>query len=101
MKVGKRGEMNLDTETRVGEMTLPPGRYTLQHRVDGSDHFVRFLRVGTPSGGAPQGPAEEIQCRLEPMEAKASGTKIYKTTEAGVTRVTKIIVGGENVAHLF
>lgn len=101
LKVGKRGEMMLDTETRVGELTLQPGRYTLQHRVEGSDHFVRFLRVSTPSGGTPQDSPEEIRCRLEPMDAKAQGTKIYKTAEGGVVRVSKIIVGGENVAHVF
>lgn len=101
LKVGKRGEMILDTETRVGDMTLQPGRYTFQHRVEGEDHFVRFLRVSKPGGGVPQNSPEEIRCRLEPMDAKAQGTKIYKMTEDGVVRVSKIIVGGENVAHLF
>ena len=35
MKVGKTGEVTFDKETKVGDVTLKPGRYKFQHRVEG------------------------------------------------------------------
>jgi hypothetical protein len=42
-----------------------------------------------------------MKCRIEPLSKTASETRIYTSSEGGVNRVTKVVVGGENVAHLF
>ena len=107
VKVGKKGQMKFDKETRIGDVVLKPGLYTFQHRVDGEDHFVHFTQVTEPSyssktgGGVPKAHPGEVKCRLEPLQAKAPHTEVHTAPEGGVVRITKIIVGGENVAHIF
>ncbi|MBI3697716.1 MAG: hypothetical protein HY238_23150 [Acidobacteria bacterium] len=95
MKVGKKGGVHFAAETKVGDLTLKPGRYTMQHRVDGPDHFIHLteLRGGKPAG--------EVKCRLEPLKAKVSRTTMYAQKEDGTYRLTRVEVAGENVAHLF
>lgn len=108
MKVGKTGEVTFDKETKVGDMTLKPGRYKFNHRVEGSDHFVHFTEwakpipnAGITAPNAPKGHPGEVQCRLEELSKKVSQTTIYTTAEGNAERVTKVEVAGENVAHLF
>lgn len=107
MKVGKKGEMKFDKETQIGDVVLKPGLYTFQHRVEGEDHFVHFTQVTEPSyytksgGGVPKAHPGEIKCRLEPLPKKTSRTEVHTANQGGIVRITKIIVGGENVAHVF
>ena len=104
LKVGKRGHITFDTETKVGDQTLPAGRYLLQHRVEGGDHFVHFQSVS--QGAVPGGPRgakatksahHDTKCKMEPLGKKASRTAVY--TRKG--QLTRIEIKGENVAHLF
>jgi hypothetical protein len=102
LKVGKKGVLTLRTDTKVGSVVLEPGRYRFQHRTEGLDHFVRFTRLkdATPYDPFPtrtRGEVEDASCRLEPLNAKARRTAI--TTAGG--NITRIVVRGENVAHLF
>lgn len=105
LKVGKTGEVTFDKETKVGDLTLKPGRYRFQHRVEGDDHFVHFteftkgIRAG--ESGAPKAHPGEVKCRIEPLSKKVSQTTIYSVDEGATKRVTKVEVGGENVAHVF
>ncbi len=94
IKVGKKGDVEIRVETLVGELRLKPGHYQFQHRAEGPDHFVLFKEVtkGTPY---------EVKCRLETLDRKASTTTIHLGEEGGSPRVTKVVVRGENVAHLF
>jgi len=108
LKVGKQGEMTFDTETVVGGLTLKPGRYRFQHRIEGSDHFVHFTEVTKErpsswgvSGGIPKAHPGELKCNLETLPSKASRTEVHTVQEGGIKRITKIVVKGENVAHLF
>lgn len=111
LKVGKKDDVKFSVETLVGEMRLAPGRYQLQHRVDGSDHFVHFTELTKgygPSGqggGAAKAHPGEVKCQLEPLEKKASRTEIHTRKEGGkegeTERVTKVLISGENVAHVF
>ncbi len=94
IKVGKKGDISISNETRAGDLVLKPGRYLIQHRVDGSDHSIHFVR---PSGTE----VGEVKCRLEPLEKKARFTKVYNMKEDGGYRITRVEVTGENVAHLF
>ena len=111
LKVGKKGDVEFRVQTVVGEMKFKAGRYLLQHRVDGDAHFVHFTEI---SKGRPQGHARvgygrdaplahpgEVQCRLEPLDEKVSTTAIYAVQEGEASRVTKVFIRGENVAHVF
>ncbi len=107
LKVGKKGDVTFAKETKVGDLTLKPGRYTFQHRVEGDDHFVHFTEVTKGSaysgagGGVPKAHPGEVKCKLEPLSKKVESTTLYYDTEGGVNRLIKVEVAGENVAHLF
>jgi hypothetical protein len=108
VKVGKTGEVSFTTETKVGDLTLKPGRYKFDHRVSGADHFVHFTEwskqyehgpiVDVTSPIAHPG---EVKCRVEMLTKTISDTTIYTTAEGKAARVTRVEVAGENVAHLF
>lgn len=107
VKVGKTGEVMFTTEIRIGDVTLVPGHYRLEHHTEGSDHFVQFTLMkgihnpnepGRPTGFAEAG---KIKCRLEPLNQKVRQTTVYSREEDGRRRVARILVAGENVAHLF
>jgi len=106
LKVGKTGEVDFATETKVGSLTLKPGKYQFQHRVEGSDHFVHFTQVTkvNPSSGigsgVPKAHPGEVKCKVEPLSKKISRTTIYSKKENGFYRVTRLEVRGENAAHL-
>jgi|DewCreStandDraft_4_1066084.scaffolds.fasta_scaffold05139_14 hypothetical protein len=105
LKVGKTGEVTFDKETRVGDLAFKPGRHKFQHRVEGSEHFVHFTEWTkshpTGSSGTPKAHPGEVKCRIEPLSKKVSQTRIYTVDEGAFSRLTKVEVGGENVAHLF
>jgi hypothetical protein len=107
IKVGKKGEIMFDQETKVGDVTLKPGHYQLQHRVEGSDHLVHFTEFkgmhGYTKWSGPSGIAHpgEVKCRLEPLPAKASQTQVTLNTANGERRITRIEIAGENVVHVF
>lgn len=107
MKIGKTGDVTFDKETMIGDLTLKPGRYKFQHRVDGGNHFVHFTEWEKASTGViqvvtgPKAHPGEVQCKVEMLNKKVSGTTFYTSTEGAGQRITRIEVEGENVAHLF
>lgn len=110
IKVGKKGEVVFDHPTQVGDVTLPPGHYIFQHRVSGSDHFVKFVGakemqhagsvMTTPMQVGPT-TSKEIKCTVEPLNHKVKETAVYSDNSSGTRKVTRIEVAGENVAHVF
>jgi len=103
LNVGKGGDIVLSSETKLGDMTLRPGSYMVKYRLEGSDHFIHFTETGgeIASQCLPKGHLGELRCKLEPLVSKARQTAVYTTKEDGFSRVTKIVIKGENVAHLF
>lgn len=99
IKVGKKGDVTFNVETLVGDLRLKPGRYQVQHRTDGPDHFVHFKEVA--KAGRTVADAGEVRCRLETLDHKMSVTEVHTREEGGSARVTKVLIRGENVAHLF
>lgn len=94
IKVGKKGQIVLDKETKVGDATLMAGTYQIQHRVEGADHIVVFnSRMGMKP--------IEVKCKLEPLQKKASETAMFLNTADGGPRIVRIEIAGENVAHVF
>ncbi len=94
--VGKRGEVNFKSDTRVGDALLPAGAYQFQHIVEGDDHVAVFKKAGTGKGVA------RVKCMIEPLGEKAKQTTIYSAKNAaGENVIQQILVGGENVKHVF
>lgn len=93
--MGKNGDVTFSNETKVGDLVLKPARYQLQHRVDGSDHFVHFTEVTKEqpyrrrSGVIPKAHPGEAKSKLEPLGKKVSQTKVYSTKENGAYRVNQ------------
>ncbi len=107
IKVGKKGEVLLTDTTQIGELTLKPGHYRFQHRLAGDVHFVKFTELQMSQGRHATGTttnakeAGEVKCAIEPVKSKVITTSIYSETAGGVQKVTRIVVAGENVAHVF
>lgn len=110
LTVGKKGDIEFGKETIVGELRLKPGRYQFQHRVEGAEHFVRFeaLTTTTPSAQKlgtgmplPAGTAGEVKCRVEPLATKARDTTLHLLNEEAGQRLTRLLVRGEDMAHVF
>jgi hypothetical protein len=111
LKTGKKGEITLKQPTKIGDMTLQPDTYVVQHRVSGNDHFVRFVELkqiearGAEAGEATYSTyteaekAGEIKCRVEPA-GQTFGSTSVTITEDGVARITKVEIKGENVVHV-
>jgi hypothetical protein len=110
LKVGKSDDVVFTKDVRVGEVTLKAGKYRLQHRVEGVDHFVRFEAMATTMPSAhktatgmavPAREEGEVKCRLEPLGATVQETTLHLLNEEGGQRLTKVLIRGENVAHGF
>jgi hypothetical protein len=104
-KVVSKAEIWLSSKTRFSGFALPPGRYLLQHRVDGSDHSMNFIQLR--AGNSLQSASRHkfmpvrVRCTLEPLPAKASQTAFYSVPEGNASRARRLEIKGENVAHLF
>jgi len=112
LKVGKKGEITLTQQTKVGNVVLQPDTYVIQHRVSGGDHFVRFVelkQVEAQPANAETAPytyteedkAGELSCRLEPAAGPIRETTAYTVTKNGVAQITKVAIKGEDVFHVF
>lgn len=119
LAIGPTGEVTLTTETRIADITLKPGRYYIDHRVEGtlqprrvSGHYVHFTEMTAQEHQKRQGARNaigeytvahpgEIQCVLEALTKKAAKTTVFAATENGVNRITRIEITGEDVAHVF
>ncbi len=95
MKNGKKGEIHLSTTATAGPIVLEPGKYRIQHRVEGARHYVRFEPIGRV------GQAQEVPCQLELLDKKAKFTSVSLIAEGGVNRITRVQVKGERSAHAF
>ncbi len=106
LKVGNKGEVFFQTEIKVGNLILKPGRYQFQHRSEGSEHFVHFTPLGKAianqevSGGASVPHSGDVKCSLVPLNRKVSRTTIHMEKDGDLFRLTRIEVLGENVSHL-
>lgn len=113
LKTGKEGEITLAQPTRVGDITLQPGTYVVQHRVSDKQHFVRFMQLEklrelnlTPAATGwytytKENNAGEIKCRVEPAGTTAPETAVTMTMENGTPRITQVLIKGENDVHIF
>ena len=98
VEVGKKGEVSFHDETKVGDLILKPGSYQFQHRAEKGAHYGRFTELGKRGPGDVAG---EVKCALVPVSEESSRTAVFSILEAGINRVTRVEVKGENVVHVF
>ena len=109
MKVGKKGEITLKESAKVGDTVLQPDTYVVQHRTSGDDHFVRFVELKKVTDVTSEGnityteadKAGEIKCRMEHATIPIKETMVYVAHDTGGDRITKVVIKGEDVVHLF
>jgi hypothetical protein len=111
LAVGEKGDVTFTTETRLADITLKPGRYYIQHRVEGAAHYVHLTQV-TPKLSLKRRASDaigedtiahpgEVECELEALKKKAGKTSVFTTKEDGISRIIRIEIAGEDVAHIF
>ncbi len=105
LKIGKTGDVTFSVMTKVGPMTFKPGRYKLQHRVNGTDHFIHFTEMSKTNPYNPESPTErghpgEVKCDIEMADKKFSQTRLLFTKDGDALRLVRIEVAGENGAHI-
>lgn len=104
VKSNTKGEVEFRAETMLGELRLAPGRYRIEHRLQGDDHLVHFTRVSEGPKPSPDGDraakAEAsdlaIRCRVEPVEKKGSLT-VFTLPRDGKAWVTRVRIAEETI----
>lgn len=95
LEIGKKGAFTFAEEVQIGDQIMKPGRYKFRHREEGDAHFVRFQMIGSAEDTG------DVACTLEPLDSKAKRTSIFTDTRVSPKRITRIVVKGENAAHVF
>lgn len=103
LMVGRKGEVLLSRQTKIGDLTLEPGLYQVQAD---SEHFLHFTAMArgrgySSSGRIAKGNSGKVKCRLQLLPAKLMRTTAYTNDANGFSRITKIEISGEPAAHLF
>ena len=107
-KIGKQGDIWLSRETKIGDLTLKPGHYQIQHEAaNGSGHVVVFQQLGDPdlalqySDEATVGAPAVVSCKLDSLAARAKHTVVTIVPDGNERRITRVEIKGENIAHVF
>lgn len=108
--IGKKGEVELRAETRVGSSTLKPGHYVFQQQlVDGQHYLLVRAQSTARSGnathyaGATKGEVARVPCRVvaTPNHKETRNTALYtKKAADGIAEVTRIDIRGEQEGHV-
>ena len=108
LEVGKKGEIELKQPTKIGNATLEPATYVVQHRVISDRHYVRFQKMElNEMGGLNLEPTFEptdagvYACKIEPAPSKFKTTTVLLDHDAQGARITGVEIKGENVVHIF
>ena len=111
MALGKRGEVEFKTATRVGQAGLEPGHYRFQHEMaaDGRHMLVVRARATVQSslvgqhyaGKTSEQLVARIPCEVVTLDKKLGSTEIVqRTDDDGVPEVRQIRIAGERTGHI-
>jgi hypothetical protein len=113
LKSNEHGEITLNQAVKAGAFTLQPDTYVVQHRTSDGQHLIRFMRVKKTQelrlSRAYTGwytdteliKAGEVQCRVEPLGAKAQASSLTVATKNGVPQITQVMVKGKAAVYVF
>jgi hypothetical protein len=109
----ENGEITLTKPAKVGDITLQPDTYVLQHRDSHGQDSIRFMRVERTQqlriSRAYTGwyteteliKVGEIECRAEQVGTKAQTTMVTLATENGSLRIIKAMIKGKRAVYMF
>ena len=107
VRIGKKGVVPIDTPVRVGDVLLKPGRYQIQHVMEGQDHvivFKKLLHARPPEyvETASEKGTTRLKCTVKPLGEKAKyGLIRLGKNAAGEKTIEEVQIQGENVTHVF
>lgn len=106
VKIGKGATIDIISTTQIGDLVLKPGTYSVKYKSDGDQHSMAIALIrddATPpwSSASTYKPVGEVKCHTEAVAQKNPQTLLYSDNSSGATRITKLEVRGETVAHLF
>lgn len=88
--------VTFDASIHIGSTVLPAGDYTVQHVMDGQDHFMVFRDVHGKN------PDVKVKCTLVPLAQKAKNTTTSYVLNAQNERVLQtLIFSGDKAKHVF
>jgi hypothetical protein len=108
-KTGKTGYLTLSAAAQVARVVLPAGNYQVKHLVVPAGHFMEFVRVkeglldnrngfeGTPWTYYDREVVATVPCTMQSLTATVGKTAI----EMDGSRIARIQIKGENIAHNF
>lgn len=105
--VGKQGFVTLKADTDFGKTILKPGNYIVYYDATDGAHVLTFWRMGDPmlalqySDEALVGKPVSVPCKLERLGARAKHTEVITASSGAISRIEKVEIKGENVAHTF
>ena len=73
-KVDGKGAVKIGDPVKMGDLTVPKGRYLLEHRVDGAEHIVVLTRTDANGSDAW---THEFAMRLIPEKQVAKRSAIF------------------------
>jgi hypothetical protein len=101
---GKTGSFTLAGPAQVGSIVLPAGNYEVRHVALPTGHAMEFARITTWNLGYEGTPTyterevvATVNCNMQALNVKAGKTVFEKEG----SRIARLEIKGENVAHTF
>ena len=107
VKAGHEADIRIARTVSIGGTVLQPGMYVIEHRVNGTKHFLRIQKSQLDpyiiGNGYPQYDlidVANVKCKIQKVPRTISQTKLITKTVAGSTSVVELAIQGENVVHV-
>ena len=95
-KISKNGQVNFDSDVRIGDQVLKKRKYIVQHRVDGADHLFVFVDMKRES----QQTTVHSKGVFPGDKSGESGVHAKEQKDRTIV-ITKIEMATENMDHTF
>jgi len=97
MKNGRKGEISITAPVQVGDITLAPGDYIVQHRVQADEHLMYF----TPKSDVTKEQSAPVTCELDPQSPRWRSSAVWLKLKDGNKAIEKIMIKDEKVVYNF
>ncbi|HZU34069.1 MAG TPA: hypothetical protein VFB79_23355 [Candidatus Angelobacter sp.] len=109
----EKGDITLTQPTRVGNLTLQPGTYSIEEHGSHGQHFLRFQQVkystDLEANWSYTGwvknrhltEAGKVDCEQQPLEKKAKSTVADIINDGEAQRISQLTVKGKKVSCVF
>ena len=88
--------IRLSSNTRIGDVLLPPGEYQVKHVMEGENHIMVFTKTGNEK------PTGQVKCSLVSLPEKAQHTsRTYSVNSANEQVLKELVFAGDTAKHVF